>query len=487
MSAGERRLRANVYESRFARQQVERIIRVRILKLALRHQPTLCASNVAFEVGKPALLFGDNGSGKTSFLDALTGFRDAEVASLEFRYESGRTDKARVCSCASMFRIGMRRTWQHARLFDALSVAQHVVLTDAVDGNRLNVIFSSQARERELQEADRALLVRLGLENCLQRPARTLSLSEQKKAALFLAMRRGNGPLVLDEPLAGLDPDNAMHVIDILTAETKKRPLIIVEHERNAIRFASWNAEAWVIERCNVVKLNKISTSLPLHDPREAFRLVTDNASHTETLRLGDRASLMLYRFENKMRKAYPDRRVQFEFAFPDGKQRSMSITSATLALLVAPNGWGKSSLLRQAVGLKGRAPVAVRIMINGRTLSSAFQAHRAGVRLTTAGDAPFPDLTVSEYLDLQRAAEAGFLLNIDGSTRTVMLSGGERTTLSIMGALQSKHANIVLLDEPLFGTDRRRAMSILEAIQRFLAADPSICVVAMPGVVEDE
>lgn len=484
---GKRGLIAKVLGSRPGKQPVESITGVRVLDVSLRHHPTLRAADVSFEVGVPALLFGANGSGKTSFLDALTGFRDAAKASVEFCYDSGRTHVERIRSSGEMFRLGMRRTWQHARLIDELSVAQLAALADAGRDNQLGVLLPRGNREKKLGDADRKLVGALGLEHCVQRPARTLSLSEQKRAGLFLALRGGNGPLVLDEPLAGLDSDSLSQVIAILSATAASRPLLIVEHERNASCFAGWGAKKWKIEHCNVVELNGDANGDAFRDPRKAFRQVTDNASSQEMWRLGDKASLTLYRFDRPAHGARSCQQVQLEFTLLDGSQMSLAVGNAMLALLVAPNGWGKSSLLRRAVGLEGHAPAVVRISVDGVTVSSPLEAHRAGIRLTTAGDVPLPSFTVAEFLELQGAAYSASLIQLDQRTRTGLLSGGERTTLVALGALKSRDAKVVLLDEPLLGTDQSRAMSILIAIQEFLEGSPSVCVVALPGLTDDD
>lgn len=451
-----------------------------VIKLNNGHSPFLDTRDIVIAVGKPTLLFGPNGSGKTTVIDILSGYRRAQCAIIEI--ETGTSKRTvRIRSSEQMFGLGVRRTWQHARLIDALSLDQHISLAHAVAVHGLSVLRMSRVETIPITDADKMLATRLGIAHCLERPTATLSLSEQKRGALMLAMRSGNGPLLLDEPFAGLDSENSARLLDVLRDIPKERPLLVVEHERHAMLFANWEARTYKVENGGVAPIRLPTSTDRAEDPCSAFRTLTGAAQSYTQVDLENNASVRIYRFSSS--PAQGDLHLVLKDRY--GKALvDLKTDGSTLALLVAPNGWGKSSLLRRAVGLTGNVMSSLCVVDQGSEVRSARHAHLAGVRLTTAGDTPFPELTVEELIALQNADIDTKLAQLPSRTGTALLSGGERTTLSTLVSLRSRGARIALLDEPLLGTDRQRADTILENLRSFLADAPRICLVALPGTV---
>src|SRR5262249_53302107 len=135
----------------------------------------------------------------------------------------------------------------------------------------------------------------------------------------------------------------------------------------------------------------------------------------------------------------------------------SFSLRAGQIAILQAPNGWGKTTLLQS---LSGILPIARgKIRLHGHDIQSLAPWARASLGLThlQAQNHIFPNLTVAESL-LLSAATAGGPLEADLSPllrrRTSDLSGGEKQKVAFVCALQCRHSAVGLLDEPFSALD---------------------------------
>jgi len=177
---------------------------------------------VVQRVGETLGMIGPNGSGKTSFVNAVTG---------HLRLDSGRIDfSGRDITGASPHRsarAGLTRTFQAVRVFSRLSVRANLDTAAILHGPRGDRRDSSQRQE---------LLEWLRLDRHLDALAGSLTLFEQRR--LELAMRLILRPqlVMLDEPVGGLAPREVREMMLILQ-ETKSRcGLFVIEHTMRVIR-----------------------------------------------------------------------------------------------------------------------------------------------------------------------------------------------------------------------------------------------------------
>lgn len=184
-------------------------------KVAKRFGDRVIFEDVSFELkrgGRYALL-GPNGSGKTTLIRLLTGV---------LRPEAGRVlvDGREPWRHPAQVRSEMGLLPEGAPLVAELTVREHLALAAKLRG--LSQDFYQQEEER--------LTASLGLGGFLQRPAGVLSQGQKRRAALASALLGGPDFLILDEPTAGLDPEEAARLLTLLNALPGATTLLISSH-----------------------------------------------------------------------------------------------------------------------------------------------------------------------------------------------------------------------------------------------------------------
>ena len=155
-------------------------------------------ANLSVRQGEIVGLIGPNGGGKTTFIDAVTGFTSAQ-GEVVFKDHSLRGLTPHIIA-----RRGLRRTWQSVELFSDISIADNLLV--AVEGSTIrgtlrDLVFPAQnKRERDVSQA----LAAVGLHVSAKKETSELSLGQQKLLGVARALVAEPTLLMLDEPAAGL-------------------------------------------------------------------------------------------------------------------------------------------------------------------------------------------------------------------------------------------------------------------------------------------
>lgn len=180
----------------------------------VKHYGGLYALNeVSISVGKGEIvgLMGPNGSGKTTFINAITGAIYADKGAIKF-------DRRNVTRSPAYRRVhrGINRTYQIPAPFHGLTVKENVVVA-ATYGRRHGDIADS--------------IERVGLSGLEDREAATLNSTQQKLLDLARALATKPQLLLVDEIAAGLNPDEAKRLAELLKGLTASGiTLLVVEH-----------------------------------------------------------------------------------------------------------------------------------------------------------------------------------------------------------------------------------------------------------------
>ena len=174
--------------------------------------------DVSFDVEKGQIvgLIGPNGAGKTTLFNCVAGSSAPSDGTIHLngRLISGLTPE----KCAS---AGVGRTFQIARTFHGMTALE-------------NVLTGALLRERRVAQArERALwwLAFVHLERFADKPARTMTISEQRRLAVARALATEPELLLMDEVMAGLNPSEVHEMVDVVLHIQKKGiACLIVEH-----------------------------------------------------------------------------------------------------------------------------------------------------------------------------------------------------------------------------------------------------------------
>ena len=161
-------------------------------------------------------LIGPNGAGKTTTFNCVAGYYAPSAGRITLGGQtiSGLTPEA----CA---RAGIGRTFQIARTFTSMTACQNVLAAALLHQRRV-----SAARDVALQ-----WLAFVGLERLAERPAGSLTISEQRRMAVARALAIEPKVLLLDEVMAGLNPSEVREMVGVvLKIRARGIGCVIVEH-----------------------------------------------------------------------------------------------------------------------------------------------------------------------------------------------------------------------------------------------------------------
>jgi branched-chain amino acid transport system ATP-binding protein len=174
--------------------------------------------DVSFDVEKGQIvgLIGPNGAGKTTLFNCVAGSSapsDGTIR-LDGKLLSGLPPE----KCA---RAGVGRTFQIARTFHSMTALE-------------NVLTGALLRERRVpaaRAAAREWLAFVHLERFADKPARTMTISEQRRLAVARALATEPRLLLMDEVMAGLNPSEVREMVDVVLAiQARGIASLIVEH-----------------------------------------------------------------------------------------------------------------------------------------------------------------------------------------------------------------------------------------------------------------
>ena len=174
-------------------------------------------------------IIGPNGAGKSTFFNVLSGALKPTHGTIAFRgRDIGGLPQHRFAH------LGIARSYQITNVFPKLSAHENVrtaaqALVSAYD------IWTPRARLKALLEKADHALDAVGLFAHKTREARTLSHGEQRALEIAIALVADPALLLLDEPTAGMGPEETKDMIALLERLANERTILLVEHKMKMI------------------------------------------------------------------------------------------------------------------------------------------------------------------------------------------------------------------------------------------------------------
>jgi ABC-type branched-subunit amino acid transport system ATPase component len=194
--------------------------------------------NFSFEMKENELLglVGPNGAGKTTFFNVLSGFIKQESGTIEF---SGKDISS--LSSPKIVSTGISRTFQDLRLIRQIPVIDIILLSfNHQSGENLFNIFFNQKNWLQMEKTDREKAVELleyaGIQDKADELANDLSYGQQKLLSIICCLAADAKLLLLDEPIAGLNPEMREKILKIIAElPLKGKSAIIIEHDMDFV------------------------------------------------------------------------------------------------------------------------------------------------------------------------------------------------------------------------------------------------------------
>lgn len=187
-------------------------------------------ASLSVQAGEIHALIGPNGAGKTTLIQLISGALAPDAGRVQF-------DGMDISRMPMYQRVahGLARSFQITSIFSRLSVMDNIALAvQAHAGHSLN--FWRPAR----RDAGRYALAvdvaqRVGLALQIHQLAGALSHGEQRQLELGLALATRPKLLLLDEPMAGMGPDESERMLNLLQSLRGETTLLLIEHDMNAV------------------------------------------------------------------------------------------------------------------------------------------------------------------------------------------------------------------------------------------------------------
>jgi branched-chain amino acid transport system ATP-binding protein len=205
---------------------------LQVENLAKRFGGIVATDDLSLDVANGELhaIIGPNGAGKTTLIAQLSGqltpdsgrihFEGADITTLPMHKRSA---------------LGLARSFQITSLFLDLSVLDNVALAVQAHAGHSFRFWRDARREPDLREPARAALARAGLSARADQPASALSHGEHRQLELAMALAGSPRMLLLDEPMAGLGPEESVRMVAMLRALKREVTILLVEHDMEAV------------------------------------------------------------------------------------------------------------------------------------------------------------------------------------------------------------------------------------------------------------
>ncbi len=175
-------------------------------------------------------VIGPNGAGKSTLVNLLSG----ELPPSEGRIRIGGQDAAGWPNWR-FARAGVGRSFQRTNVLRDMTVAENVRLAAQIGCTPARRLFHPAAGEAEPQRLAAAALDRAGLGALAHRTASILSHGQLRQLEIAMVLATGPQVLLLDEPLAGMGPEEAARIAALLRTLATDHAVLLIEHDMDVV------------------------------------------------------------------------------------------------------------------------------------------------------------------------------------------------------------------------------------------------------------
>lgn len=203
----------------------------------------VAVKDVSFDIPTKGIvsLIGPNGAGKTTFFNILTGLYKPTSGNVFY-------DGSEITALAphKIASAGVARTFQNIRLFGSMTAEENVMVAmhSHLKAGILSTVFGTPSQRREEKQAHetaRELLSFVGIGKTANEFARNLSYGDQRRLEVARALALNPKVLLLDEPTAGMNPQESAVFVDFVhrIRDEKGISILLIEHDMAVVMKVS--------------------------------------------------------------------------------------------------------------------------------------------------------------------------------------------------------------------------------------------------------
>ena len=436
----------------------------------IREEPALKNINLSFSSGEVALIAGASGCGKTTLIRCINGL-------IPHSYRGEKSGRI-IANGKDLAPLKLAEISQ--MIGTVLQDPERQILgTKVINEVAFGLENLGFNRQEILERVDESL-ARLKISDLRDRDTFSLSGGEKQKVALAGVLAMRPGILLLDEPLASLDPASAEETLNILRVLADEgMAILMVEHRVEDV--LKIHPEQVIYLSCGEVRYQGsaqgLDESINYRDVKLPAPMIIE--------RVKDLKEPLSYP-EFNLPSTPPNTLVSFNkvgFFYEEGipilHDVSLDIHHGDVIAVLGPNGAGKTTLVKHAIGLL--RPKSGQVLIGGQEtskLSVAEIAQTLGYVFQSPSHMLFAP-TVQEELSFgpqnlghdknsidKEVKEAIDIVNLSGMEEIppLSMSFGQQKRVSIAAVLAMR-SKILVMDEPSAGQDYRNYIDFMDAI----------------------
>lgn len=234
---------------------------LRVCDCTMQFGGVVAVHNLSFEVNKNEIvsIIGPNGAGKTTVFNAITGVYEQTNGAIYYKDElmlenfpkgkmkklyksdnNGKYTKTVIKTPDEIAKLGIARTFQNIRLFKSMTVFENVLVAKHL--RRKSNIFTAtfmlnHKEEKRNRQECMELLKLVGLDDVKDEKATSLPYGKQRKLEIARALATKPTLLLLDEPAAGMNPQETEELTEFIRyiRDTFDVTILMIEHHMNLV------------------------------------------------------------------------------------------------------------------------------------------------------------------------------------------------------------------------------------------------------------
>lgn len=186
--------------------------------------------SIEVEAGEVHALIGPNGAGKSTLVNLISGLLQPDEGTVEL-------DGVDLTPLPSYQRVrkGLSRCFQVTSIFPGATVRDNLLLAAQAHSGSSFRFMAPRNAEAALQDRAHELAVRVGLDKEYDRIAGALPHGAQRKLDVALALAADPKLLLLDEPMAGMGPEDSARMVELIQLLRTDMAILLIEHDMNAV------------------------------------------------------------------------------------------------------------------------------------------------------------------------------------------------------------------------------------------------------------
>lgn len=191
-------------------------------------------------------LIGPNGAGKTTFFNCITGLYDPTDGDIIITPPGKKREKINGLKPNIVTAKGLSRTFQNIRLFQNMTVLENVMIGRhcRTSSGIAGAIFKgpgTRKEEKAIVHDSYAILEKIGLEESVNEFAKNLPYGEQRRLEIARALATEPFLLLLDEPAAGMNPQETLELDDLIRKirDDENISILLIEHDMKLVMSLS--------------------------------------------------------------------------------------------------------------------------------------------------------------------------------------------------------------------------------------------------------